>query len=117
MVFAEIAKGKTVQVPLVGRITKRTEIGVVRCNDQNAATGFQQSVELLHCPNHIGDVFDDVNRSNFAERRISKRKREMIEVGDDIGVRVGISIKPNCAWMLLDAAPHVEYTAVCFIRL
>lgn len=67
MVLAEIPERKTIQVPPVGRIAIRAEIRIVRRDDHGPAAWREESVELFHCPDDIGDVFDYMDGPDFTE--------------------------------------------------
>ncbi len=90
-------------------VAKRTEIGVVGSNDYRAAARRQQPMNLFHQANHVGDVFYNVNRPHFPERFVAKRKREVIQIGNNVGARVRIVIEPDGARILVDPAADVEY--------
>lgn len=108
MVLAEVAQREAVEVPAVARIAKRAEIGVVRGDDENPAARSKQPVELFHSADDVTHVLNDVNGANFGERGIFEGKRKAVEVGDDIGVRVAVTIDPDCAGVLIDSAADVE---------
>ena len=92
VIFTEVAKREAVEVPAVGWIAERTEISVVRRDDDRAAAGSKQAIELFHGADHVGHVLNDVDRAHFAERTVAEWKGEMIEIGDHIrlGGRIAI---------------------------
>jgi len=109
MIFAKVAQGKTVQMPLVGRIAERTEIGVMGSDDQHAPTGLEQPMEFLYRPDDVGDMFDQVDRTDFTKARVLKREREVIEIRDHVGIGVNVPINSDCTRILLDSTTHVKY--------
>ena len=94
-------------MPPVRRIAKRAEIRVVRRHDDNAPTWRKQPVELFHGPDHIGDMFDDVNGPNFAERAVIKREWKMVEIGNHIRLRIRVAIQADRTRIFVDAAANV----------
>ena len=109
MIFAEVAQRKAVQMPLMGRIAERTEIGVMGGDDQDAPTGLEQPMEFLYGPDDVRDMFDQVDRADFTKARVLKREREVIEIRDHVGIRVNVPINSDCARMLLDSTADVKY--------
>lgn len=81
----------------------------MRRGDHDPAAGSEQTKEFFHGLDHVGDVFDDMCGTNLAEGAVAKRKREMIEVGHDIGTGVRVPIEPDRARKFVDAAADVEY--------
>ncbi len=88
-------------------IAKRAEVGVMRGDDQNAAAWGGQPVEFFHGADHVGNMLDDVDGANFAKSAVAKGKGEAIEIGDDVGASVGITIDADRAGVLIDAASDV----------
>ena len=108
MVFAEIAQREAVQMPLMGRIAEGTEVGVVRSDDEHAATGLEQSMEFFQGSNDIRDMFDDVDRTDFTKRAVLKREREVVEIGDYVSIRVRVPIHTDRTRIFLNSAAYVE---------
>ena len=108
MIFAEIAQREAIQVPAVRGIAKRAEIGVVGCNDKNAATRRRDAVEFFDRADDVGDMFDHVNGADFPESVIAKRKRIAVEICDDIRARVRIAIDADATGIFVDAAADIE---------
>lgn len=109
MIFAEIAQGEAVQVPLVRRIAERTEIRVMRGDDEDVAARLEQSMEFLDRPDHVRDVLYEMNGADFTKGTIQEREREVVKVGNYVRIGVGVPIDPDCAWVFLDAAAYIEY--------
>jgi hypothetical protein len=107
VILAEIAQGEAVEVPAVGRVAKGAEIGVVGSNDEGSSAGLEETVKLLHQADYVSDVLNDVNGTYFAETAVAKGKRDVIEVSDDIGVRVRVSIDADGAGVFFDAAADI----------
>ena len=108
VILAEIAQGKAVEVPAVGGVAERAEIGVMRGHDDGAAAGCEQAVELFHGADHVRDVFDQVYGANLNEGAVAKREWKVIEVGDDVGARVEIAIYSDRAGIFVYAAADVQ---------
>jgi hypothetical protein len=92
VVLPEVPERKTVQVPSMGGIAKRAEIRIVGRRDIHVAAGSQQAVELLHCPDYVGDMLDNVDCTHSIERAILERIGEPVEVAEHIGGRAGDAI-------------------------
>jgi hypothetical protein len=108
MILAKVTKREAVEMPAVGWVTERTEVCIVRRNDNHAALRREQAVELLHGADHVSDVFYDVDRTDFAEGAVRKGKRIMIEVRDNIRTRIRITIDANRTRIFVDPAANVE---------
>lgn len=108
VIFTEVAQREAIQVPLVSGITEGAEIGVVRRDDDGAATGNKQAMELFQGGDHIGHVFDDVCSADLTERVIPKRIGNPIQISYYIGARVGIAIQADSAGILIDSAADIE---------
>ena len=106
---AEIAERETVQVPTMSGIAKRTEIRVMRRNNEHLAAGSRKAVKLLHRANHVGDMLDDVNRPDFVERIVAERIGKMIEFAQNIRLDARNAIDSDRAWIFVDAAADVEH--------
>lgn len=89
------------------RVAERAEIGVMRRHNDDAPTGSKQPVEFLHGADHVCDVLDEMNGANLAKGSVAKRKREVIQVGDDVGTRVEIAIDADRARIFVDAAANI----------
>ncbi len=76
-------------------VAKRAVVGIVGGCNHGAATGSEQAVELLHGPDDVRDVLDDVRRPDFAERTVGEGKREMVEVGYNVGASVWIAVESD----------------------
>jgi hypothetical protein len=107
VILPEVAQGKTVEVPPMGGITEGAEIGVVGSNNNGPASRLEKTMKLLHQANYVSDMFDDMDGAYFAEAIIAKREGNVIQVGDDIGARVRISIKADSTGILVDAAADI----------
>jgi hypothetical protein len=116
VIFAEIAQREAVQVPLVRRIAERTEVRVMRGDDEDVAAWLEQSMEFLDGPDYVRDVLDEMDGADFTKGTVAKRKREVVKIGDNVGIRVRIPIDPNCTWIFVDAATYVEYPARGIMR-
>src|SRR5579863_10261633 len=90
MVFREIPHREAVQVPTMRWIAKRTEVGIMRRHNDNAPTRRKQAVKLLHRPNYVGHVFNDVDCPYFGKRVVAKRKWVAVQVCYNVGVCVWI---------------------------
>ena len=108
MILAEVAEGEAIQVPAVGGVAERTEIGVMRSDNHHAAARTAETVKLLHGADDIGYVFNDVDRANLVERAVPKRVREPVQVTKDIGAGGGIPVDPEGTGILVDPAANVE---------
>src|SRR5229473_7817532 len=90
------------------RVAEGAEIGIVRRLYPDAAPRANQPVKLLHGPDHIREVLDDVNRTQLSERVIRERIGDMVEVAQHIGMAVRIPVDADCARRLVDPATDVE---------
>ena len=90
------------------RITKGAEISVMRSDDHGAATRSKQPVKLFYRSDDVGYVLNDVNGADLPERIVTERIREVIKVSDYIRVRTGVAIEADSAWVLVDAAAHIQ---------
>ena len=106
--LAEIAERETVEVPAVGGIAERTEVGVVRRDDERLAAGTQQAVEFLHGLDYVGDMLDHMNGLQFIEDRVAERVGKTVEVADYVGVAGQVPVNPDRARIFADAAADVE---------
>ena len=107
VILAEIAQGKTVQMPAVGRIAKGAEVCIMRRDNKGSSAGLQKTVELIHQANDVFDVFNHVNGAYFAERVVAKGKGNVIKVGNDIGIGVCVSINAYSAGIFFDPAADI----------
>lgn len=90
MILAEMTQRKAVQVPAMGRIAKRAEIGVVRRHDDQQPARSEQPVEILHCPHDARDVLDHMRAADFIERAIGKGQGRLVKVRDHVGAARGM---------------------------
>lgn len=95
-------------MPFVGGITEGTEIGIVRRHNHDAASRYEQAMELFDGGDDIRDVLDDVSSTNLPERVIAKRVRRMIEVCEDVGPGVRIAIQPDRTGIFVDSAADIQ---------
>ena len=116
MIFAEIAQGKAVQMPFVGRIAKRAEIRVMGGDDKDAAPGLEEPVEFLDGPDDVRDVLDQMDCADFTKRAVPEGEREMVEIGKYVRIGVRVAVDADCARIFLDPAAYVEYLIVQSIR-
>jgi hypothetical protein len=84
MIFAKMAQREAVQVPAMGRIAKRAEIGVVGRHDDQSPARSEQPVEILHRPHDARDVLDHMRTADFVERAVGKGQGRLIEICDNI---------------------------------
>ena len=112
MIFAEVAQGKAVQMPLMGRIAERAEIRVVRSYDEHATAGLEQPVEFLDRADNIRYVFDEMDCADFVKGTVAEREREVVKIGDYVSIGVRIPIDSDCTWIFLDPAAYIEYPPV-----
>ena len=80
----------------------------MRGDDEGSAAGREQPVQFLHRADHIGDVLNDVDGANLAERAIGKWPGKTVEIGNHVGARVGVPVDADGARMLVDAAADVQ---------
>lgn len=90
-------------------ITKRTEIGVVGRNDNDAAARCEQPMELFNRGDNFSYVFDDVRGADLAEGVVAEREREMIQACDHIRPSMRVPIQAYGAGVLIEPAPYVKY--------
>src|SRR5579862_997021 len=95
-------------MPAVGGIAKGAEVGVVRCDQEEAAAGSAQAMKLFHGADDVGDVLDDVDRAECVEGVVAERVRKTVEVAQHVGATARIAIDADGAGILVDAAAHVE---------
>jgi hypothetical protein len=108
MVLTEIAERKAIQVPAVGGIAKRAEVGVMGRNNNDPAARDEQPVEFFDSSDHISYVFDHVRGANLAEGAVAERKWEMIQVRDDVGSGMRAAIQAYGAGVLVEPAADIE---------
>lgn len=96
-------------MPAVRGVAKRAEVGIVRGHDESAPSRFQDAVELLHHPDDVGDMLDDVNRPDLAKRIVAERKRKLVEVSHYIRPRSLVSVKPDRAGIFVNSAAYIQY--------
>lgn len=108
VILAEIAEGKTVEVPAVRGVAEGTEIRVVRRGEEDAATGLEETMEFLHRFDYVGDVFDDVDGTDFVECAVAEGVGETVEVAEDVGFAGGVAIDADGAWKFVAAAADIE---------
>lgn len=116
VIFTEVTKREAVQMPFVRGVAEGTEVGVVRGHDEYAASRFKQTMEFFDGPYDVGNVFDQVDRTDFSKGTVLKREREVVKIGNDVGIGVRIPIDPDSAWIFLDPAADVENTVAYIIR-
>jgi hypothetical protein len=107
MIFTEIAEREAVQVPTVSWITEGAEIGVMRSDNERPPTRLKQAMELLHQADNISDVFDDMDSPHFLKAVVAKGKGDMVEISDNIGIRVCVSINADSAGVFFDTAADI----------
>ncbi len=95
------------------RVAEGTEVRVVRGFDSNRTAGPDQTVEFLHGPYDIGEMFNDVDRPQVVKSSIREGVGEGVEVDQNIGVAGGIEIHADDGGVrgtreFLDAAANVE---------
>ncbi len=93
----------------MGGVAERTEVGVVRCGDENPPIRGQQAMEFLHRPDDIRNMLDDVYRPHLSEGAVAKWKREVVEVRDDVGFGVGVAVEPDRSGVFIDSAADIEH--------
>jgi hypothetical protein len=94
-------------------IAERTEICVVWRDDDGASAGREQPMELFDGANDVGDMFNDVDGSDFLNGLIAQRPWEAVEIGDHIGAGVCVAIQANGARIFINAAADVENRKRC----
>ena len=80
----------------------------MRRNDDCAPARRKQPVELLHGPDHVRYVLNDMNRPQFPESAIAERERELVQIGYDIGARVPVAIDTNRTRILVNSAADIQ---------
>jgi hypothetical protein len=95
-------------MPAMGRVTKGAEIGVVRRHDNESAAWRKQAVEFFHRPNHVRNVFNDMNRPNLLEGGIAEGKRIVVQICQNIRLGVGVTVNSDRAGIFVHAAPDIE---------
>src|SRR5262249_8488809 len=108
VLFSEISEAETVQMALVGRVAKGTEVSIVGSFDAHRTAGPHQAVKLLHGANYIFNVLDDMYRSEAIEGAIGERIRKTVEVGQNIGAAGGIPVDSDGTGLLVNPAADVE---------
>ena len=81
-------------------------------DDHDASAWLEQAVEFFNGANDIPNMLNQMDGANFAERVIPKGKWKMIEIGNDVGLSVAVSVNPNGARKFLDSTPHVKHGAL-----
>lgn len=79
----------------------------MRRHDNRVSARCKQTMNFFHGAHDVSDVLDHMDSAHFAKRAITERKREAIQIRDDIGARVGISIYPDRARIFVEAAADV----------
>src|SRR5689334_12060268 len=108
MLLAEIAKAEAIEVMAMSGVAEGAEIGVVRRFDANRAAGADQAMKLLHRPDHVIDVFDDVDGGEAVEGAVGERVGEAIEIGEDVGAAGRIAVEADGAGLFMNAAADIE---------
>jgi hypothetical protein len=108
IVGAKVSKTKRVEVPFVGWIAERAEIGIVRSDDHDRPAGSNQAVELLHCFHDVRDMLDHMDRAQFVERLVAKGVRKQVEIGNYVGARAGVAVESDGTGILVDSTADVE---------
>src|ERR1700761_897627 len=80
----------------------------MRSRDDDAAAWSQQPVELLHRPDHVSHMLDDVGCPDLPARAIAERKWKSVEVSEHIRARIRVPVKANGARVLVDPASDIE---------
>jgi len=89
-------------------ITKGAEIGVVGSDDEDAAAGACEAVELLDGADDGGDMLDHVDGADLVEGVVAEGIREMIEVAEEVGAAGGIAVNAYGARVFVDSAADIE---------
>src|ERR1700694_2422801 len=97
----------------MGGIAERTEVRIVRGDDEDAAGRRYDAVKLLHSADYVGHVLDDMHGAKRGKRVIPERARKTVQGADDVGATAQIAIDPDGAGELVDAAAHVERALGC----
>src|SRR5579872_4025577 len=108
VILAEVAERKTVQMPAVGGIAERTEVGVVRCHQKHAPRWRGHAMKFLHGGDHVRDMLDDMDGAHARERIVAKRIRKAVEIADDVGAAARIPVDADGAGIFVDAAADVQ---------
>ena len=108
MVLAEVPERKAGQVMFVGWIAEGAEIRVVRSLDTNAPARPDQAVELFHCPDHVRQMFNDMDGSQLVKAAVAERIREAVQLADDVGGTRRIAVDPDRTWVFANPAADVK---------
>jgi hypothetical protein len=113
VVFAEIAQRKAVEVPPVGRITKRAEIGIVRSHDYHPAARGNDAVELLHRADYIRYMLDQMDGADFAEGIVPEGQGDLVQICDHVRARVRVTVYPDSARIFVEPTTYVKDRQRC----
>lgn len=108
VVLAEVAEGEAGEMPFVGRVAEGAKVRVMRSFDADATAFADQSVELFHGFDDVGDVLDDVDCADLIERACSEGVGEAVEVADDVRITRKIPVDADRSGVLTNAAADVE---------
>ena len=92
----------------MGGITPGAEVGVVGRLEDDLAAGLQDAVKFFHRRDDVTDVFDDVNETGFVVAVRLDGPWELIEIPDDVGGGIGVSIDAGATGEFFYPAADIE---------
>jgi hypothetical protein len=108
IVLAEITEGEAVEMPAMGGVAEGAEVGIVRRDDEDLASGANEAVKFFHGFHDVAHVFDHVNGLQGVEGGISERVRKLVELANHVGSAGGVAVDANGSGEFVDAAADVE---------
>src|SRR5579859_4720006 len=104
-------------MPAMCRVAERAEIGIVRRLYPDTSPRPHQPVKLLHGPDHVREMLDNVNRPQLCERVVRERVGGVIQIAQHVGVTSGISVDADCPWRLVNPTPDIEGSRLTHVHI
>jgi hypothetical protein len=97
-----------IQMPAMGRIAERIDVGVVWRQKENGPAGLCNAMKLFHGGNDIAHVLDQMLATNLVEGTITERKVPVIEMTDHVGAGRRIHVDTDRPGILIGTTSNVE---------
>ena len=92
----------------MSRIAERAEIGVVGRDDDRAPAVRQDSMELFHRSDDIGDVLNHMDGANFTEDAVANGVWVVIQISDDVGACSSVAIEADSSRVFVKPAAYIQ---------
>ena len=92
----------------MSRVAERGNVRVMRRFEDDARARFRYPIKFRHHGRDVREMLDHLIADDQIELIVRKRVRELIEVMNDVSIRLRIDVDPDRARRLMLAATEIE---------